>query len=101
MIDTTELSKVLQSNLLECTVEVIKCFDSYKLQIPRRLMLKDLSESFFVVAIKGEEALYYEDIEEGFNISKISPEGYILEHWCNQDSLNRAVRKWVEEDLKY
>jgi hypothetical protein len=49
-----------------------------------------------VVARNGNEVIYYEDEEEGFNVSPISPDGTILEHWCNQDELKFALNYWIE-----
>jgi hypothetical protein len=40
--------------------------------------------------------IYWEDIEEGFNLSPIAPNGHILEYWCNQDPLQVALNAWVE-----
>jgi hypothetical protein len=47
------------------------------------------------VARKGDEVMYFEDVEDGFNFSPISAEGKILEHWCNQDELQHALRRWT------
>jgi predicted esterase YcpF (UPF0227 family) len=55
-----------------------------------------VNESVVVVARKGDEVIYYEDVEEGFNVSPISQEGRILEHWCSQDELRFALNAWIE-----
>ncbi|WP_337855067.1 hypothetical protein [Pedobacter sp. GR22-6] len=46
---------------------------------------------FWVVAIFGTEVIYYNDIEEGFNISKYETYGQIKEYWCNQSELNWII----------
>ena len=49
-----------------------------------------------VVARRGDEVIYWEDVEEGFNVSPVSPDGRILAHWCNQDELRFALNAWIE-----
>ena len=53
-------------------------------------------ETVVVVARKGEEVIYWEDGEEGFNVSPIAQDGRILEHWCNQDELGHALNAWID-----
>ena len=48
---------------------------------------------FWVVAIIDNFALWYNDIEDGFNISAFTAEGTIDEYWCNQDELQHAVAR--------
>jgi hypothetical protein len=48
-------------------------------------------ESVVVIARNGDQVIYYEDVEDGFNVSPISPDGRVLEHWCNQDELGFAL----------
>jgi hypothetical protein len=47
---------------------------------------------FWVVAIKDNIVLWYNDIEDGFNVSKYTKNGVIDEYWCNQDELQLALR---------
>jgi len=46
---------------------------------------------FWVVALIGKLVIWYNDIEEGFNISKYSDYGIISEYWSNQDKLDVVV----------
>jgi hypothetical protein len=46
---------------------------------------------FWVVAICGRKVIWYNDIEEGFNISDYSVYGEIDDYACNQDDLCLAV----------
>ena len=48
-----------------------------------------------MVAVKDGEALYYEDVEEGFSRSPLSESGEILQHWCNQDELQDGLYSWI------
>ena len=53
-------------------------------------------DTVVVVARNGEEVIYYEDIEAGFNVSRVRPDWEILEHRCNQDELKFALNYWIE-----
>lgn len=46
---------------------------------------------FWVVAICGRKVIWYNDIEEGFNVSNYSKYGEIDEYWCNQSELVDAI----------
>jgi hypothetical protein len=54
------------------------------------------TESVVVIARNGDQVIYYEDVEDGVNVSPISPDGQVLEHWCNQDELRFALNTWIE-----
>lgn len=56
----------------------------------------EMGDGFWVVAIFGNEVIYYNDIEEGFNISPFEDYGQIKEYWCSQSELN-----WVIAQLLY
>lgn len=44
----------------------------------------------------GAEVIYYNDIEDGFNISEYEAYGQIKEYWCNQDELDWVIIKLYE-----
>lgn len=46
---------------------------------------------FWVVGLIGRKVIYYNDIEEGFNISDYTVYGTIDEYICNQDDLHIAI----------
>lgn len=46
---------------------------------------------FWAVAICGQRVVWYNDIEDGFNISTYQTYGQINEYWCNQYELNEVV----------
>lgn len=46
---------------------------------------------FWVVAICGNRVIWYNDIEEGFNISMYHKYGEIDEYWCNQSELEAPI----------
>lgn len=51
----------------------------------------DEGGGFWVVAICGTKVIWYNDIEEGFNISDYKTFGQIEEYYCNQDELSWTV----------
>jgi hypothetical protein len=52
----------------------------------------DSGSGFWVVALIRRNAIWYNDIEEGFNRSGYSAFGTIDDYWCNQDELDLTVQ---------
>jgi hypothetical protein len=48
---------------------------------------------FWVVAICGRKVIWYNDIEEGFNISYYKEYGKMIGYYCNQDELRWSVTR--------
>ena len=46
---------------------------------------------FWVVGVAGNKALYYNYIEEGFNLSTYSQYGTLDEYYCNQLELHEMI----------
>lgn len=53
----------------------------------------DEGGGFWVVAICGTKIIWYNDIEDGFNISDYKIYGKFEDYGCEQDELSWAVRK--------
>ena len=54
---------------------------------------------FWIVAIYDGKVIWYNDIEDGFNISKFEKFGEIKEYGCEQDEISWAITKlynWVK-----
>lgn len=61
---------------------------------PRKWQEKEYGDEaggFWVVAIFGNEVIYYNDIEDGFNISEYETYGLIQQYHCSQSELNWVV----------
>ncbi len=56
----------------------------------------DLGGGFWVVAICGKKVIWYNDIEDGFNISDYKEYGKITGYYCNQDELNLSVTRLLD-----
>jgi hypothetical protein len=54
-------------------------------------------QAFWVVGIFGRRAIWYNDIEEGFNLSDWSTHGHLDEYWCNQHQLDWTVQNLMNE----
>ncbi len=98
-ITEEEMLKRLNEEWNDCSDKRKAIFEKYRVPLKKHPIERNgKTEHVFVVARKGNEVMYYEDVEEGFNISPISPDGKILEHGCNQDELKHALRHWDTED---
>lgn len=51
----------------------------------------DPGGGFWVVGILGCRAIWYNDIEGGFNVSQYTEAGTLGEYWCNQDELYHVI----------
>lgn len=51
------------------------------------------SDGFWVLAICGTKIIWYNDIEDGFNISEYKTYGQIEGYYCNQDELSWSVTR--------
>jgi hypothetical protein len=61
--------------------------------IPCQNPYGDPSDDFWVVGLIGKMVVWYNDIEDGFNISRYAIYGQISEYWCNQDDLDMSIRQ--------
>ena len=52
----------------------------------------DLGGGFWVVGLIGGYVVWFNDIEDGFNISQFKSYGRIEGYWCNQDELECTVQ---------
>lgn len=46
---------------------------------------------FWVIAILGKSVIYYNDIEEGYNLSTFTKYGEIDNYYCNQMELHEMI----------
>ena len=97
-----DVKEVLKLDLKECNPQQITTFQQYSVDPYFASILRyGKREQVVVVAEKSGEVMYWEDVEEGFNISPVGPNGNILEHWCNQDDLGIALNEWIEGRRKH
>src|SRR5262245_51572756 len=58
----------------------------------------DQGGGFWVVAVMRQECVWYNDIEDGFNLSRFEDPGRIAEYRCNQSELQHALHFLVSQD---
>jgi hypothetical protein len=92
-----EVMKIVRDDLAECDEEQLVAFKRYAVEpyVAPILRYGEMGNAI-VVARRGDEVIYWEDVEEGFNLSPVALDGRILEHWCNQDELRFALNAWIE-----
>jgi hypothetical protein len=92
-----EVEAIIAADLRECTAAQRETWKRYCVPLRSAPIERyGKSEHVFIVAQRGNEVLYWEDVEEGFNFSELGPNGEILEHSCNQDGLQYALNKWTK-----
>lgn len=52
---------------------------------------------FWAVAAFGDQVLWYNEIEDGFNLSRFTRYGEIGEYWCDQLDLNHWIAQLCSE----
>ncbi|WP_342328054.1 hypothetical protein [Pedobacter sp. FW305-3-2-15-E-R2A2] len=92
-ISLGELEEWILRGELELDDELLNFWNLIKIE-PRKWQEKDYGAEgggFWVVAIFGNEVIYYDDIEDGFNVAEYEVYGHIIARWANQDELNHTV----------
>jgi hypothetical protein len=88
---------LINADLEKCDSEQFAAFQKYGVEpYLARIVRYGRTEKVVVVARRGHEVMYWEDVEEGFNISPVNEVSEVLEHWCNQDDLRLTLNAWIE-----
>jgi len=92
-----KVNEIVASDLKAYDAEQLATFTKYHVEpFSAPLVRYGKMESVVVVARNGHQVIYWEDVEDGFNVSSIGPDGTILEHWCNDDALRFALNAWID-----
>ena len=92
-----EVNEIVARDLTACDAEQLAAFNKCRVEPFSAPMVRyGQTDSVVVVARNGDQVIYWEDVEDGFNVSPISPDGRVLEHWCNDDELRFALNAWIE-----
>ena len=93
-----EVKRIVKKDLARFDAKQRAVFQQYKVEpYTASIVRYGNPETVVIVAQRGNEVIYWEDVEQGFNLSRITDKGLILEHWCNQDDLGLALNSWIEE----
>ncbi|MGD1944390.1 MAG: hypothetical protein ACFB0G_24095 [Leptolyngbyaceae cyanobacterium] len=103
-ISENELLQLIKSAELEMAEKppIKRFWTRIKIQ-PQKWSLPtwgDQGGGFWVVALVGQTCIYYNNIEEGFNISPFSTCGKIDEYWCNEDELAFCIRFFYQAFMR-
>ncbi|MBK8167850.1 MAG: hypothetical protein IPK64_18040 [bacterium] len=92
-----EVEAIVAEGLELCVPQLIETWNTFRIPM-RRAPISRYGEmgSVWIVAQRGQEVMYWEDIEKGFNFSPVGDGGEVLQHYCNQDGLEIALRKWTD-----
>jgi hypothetical protein len=98
-ISRAELASLVEAQLRDCPDEAAVLFRECAIT-PEKWSQSpwgNLGGGFWAVAVCGERVLWYNDIEDGFNVSRFDQRGIIPddEYWCNQDPLKWALPRLV------
>jgi hypothetical protein len=92
-----EVVQIVRDDLARCDAEQVAVFNRHRVEPYHAPILRaGQMESVVIIARKGNEVMYWEDVEEGFNLSPIGLDGGILEPGAAQDELPSALNHWIE-----
>jgi hypothetical protein len=92
-----QVERIVKEDLAKCSPQHIAIFRQYAVDpYLAPIVRNEKLESVVVVARKSNEVIYWEDVEEGFNVSSTGPDGSILDHGYNQDDLGLALNRWIQ-----
>ncbi len=94
-ITLSELYDEIQKTETDLSGELWNFWQLIKTE-PTKWAEKDFGDEgggFWAVAICGTKVIWYNDIEDGFNISEYNTYGKIEGYYCNQDELIWAVTR--------
>jgi hypothetical protein len=90
--DADQLTRIVAEQLSSCSEEQRRLFENHRVKfhsVPIRRM--DSLEQVFVVAEFGDRVLYYEDIEEGFELARLDAQGAVPFQGCSQYELRHVL----------
>ena len=96
-LSLTELREIIARDLAACSNEERAYFETVAFEPTRWLQSPygDDSGGFWANAADQDRVLWYNDIEEGFNVSRFTTWGTIPsdEYWCNEDPMAWALAR--------
>jgi hypothetical protein len=97
----SQVGDIVKADLAKCDAEQMATFRQCSVE-PYYAPIVRYGElgRVVIVARKSDEVMYWEDVEEGFNISPVGQDGVILEPGWKQDELRWALNRWIEGRLR-
>lgn len=95
-ISADQLVALLSRELLRCSPEQRALFEGFRVPMRKASINRNGAvETVYIVAQKEESVIYYDDVEEGFNLSLLGPRGEIAVQGFEQWELRHALNNWV------
>ena len=92
-----EVQQIVERDLINCSPEQVGLFERYRIQPHLAPIVRSGNlESVVVIAQRREQVMYWEDIEEGSEVSPIDSSGRIFEPGFNQNDLAVALDAWAK-----
>lgn len=102
-ISLKELNDLITQSVAQMEAPARDLWELVRLDRPVKWQLSpwgDEGGGFWVVAILGQKAVWYNDIEDGFNVSRYSTSGLLNEYWCSHDELHHVVNRTCQQILR-
>ena len=101
-ISLNEINNLIKTSVSVMDIEVLNFWNSIKIT-PKKWIENHYNsdDQFWVVAKTTNHIIYYNDIEEGFNISKINRPFQIEVTSAEQDELHFALIKLLKIESTY
>lgn len=92
-ISLDDLLVLVERELAECSRDLSLEFARHRIEPERWSAVR--WGAFWAVALHSNRVLWYNDIEEGFNVSRFDSRGVIPsgEYWCDEDRLSWAIER--------
>jgi hypothetical protein len=93
-----EIQSLIASEVRQMQPPLVAFWESVKIN-PVRWSLPPWGDSgggFWVVAVMGQQCIWFNDVEDGFNASRFESFGIIAEYWCNQLRLHQCLSRSFE-----
>ena len=94
-ITLDSLNTLIADSLVEVDVRCCNLFEALRIE-PEKWLLEPWGNEgggFWVVAVCGKWAVWYNDIEEGFNFSRFHSWGNLGEYWCDNLELKHVLNR--------
>jgi hypothetical protein len=97
--DVDELRSLVAAQLNECSEDQRHLFERHRVEFyPVPICRMGSTEQVLVIAEFGNRVLYYEDIEEGFELAALDPQGAVPFQGCNQFELHHVLAQLAVRD---
>lgn len=94
-ISMEELLALMKAQSSECPADQLERFQAFRLE-PYKVGIERFGtiEQVYVVARKGDEVVWFDDVEEGFEISVLGPDGNLPPGFAGQFELHHVINRW-------